>query len=214
MLLVLIVAAVIPATNGYLNDSRAQISGGRMLHELGVSIVLLTAIPEEFAFRGVLPGSAVRLWGAPWPATLITSALFVLWHIEPTLHAMRDNRAVAGAAARAGGQVLVVLGAIAVTFVAGLLVCRLRLRSRSAGTISAPDHASDERASAQLSEPGADSIPPRWGVGEGAGHRGERSRTRASRAGGQVQGGQQIAGSGLASARQRYDVSLTHMLCR
>ena len=86
------------------------------------------------------------------------------------LHTMRDNHAGGGAAARVGGQVLVVLGAIAVTFVAGLLFCRLRLRSRNAGTTSAPDHASDERASAQLSEPGADSIPPRWGVGAGAGH--------------------------------------------
>ena len=130
VLLVLIVAAVIPATNGFLHDSRAQISGGRLLYELGVPILLLTAIPEEFAFRGVLLGSALRLWG-PWRASLITSALFGLWHIEPTLHTMRDNRAVAGAAASAGGQVLVVLGAIAVTFVAGLIFCWLRLRSRS-----------------------------------------------------------------------------------
>ena len=130
VLLVLIVAAVIPATNGFLHDSRAQISGGRMLYELGVPILLLTAIPEEFAFRGVLLGSALRLWG-PWRASLITSVLFGLWHIEPTLHTMRDNRAVAGAAASTGGQVLVVLGAIAVTFVAGLIFCWLRLRSRS-----------------------------------------------------------------------------------
>ena len=130
VLLVLIVAAVIPATNGFLHDSRAQISGGRMLYELAVSILLLTAIPEEFAFRGVLLGSALRLWG-PWRATLITSALFGLWHIEPTLHTMRDNRAVAGAAASTGGQVLVVLGSVAVTFVAGLIFCWLRLRSRS-----------------------------------------------------------------------------------
>ena len=130
VLLVLIVAAVIPATNGFLHDSRAQISGGRMLYELGVSILLLTAIPEEFAFRGVLLGSALRLWG-PWRASLITSALFGLWHIEPTLHTMRDNRAVAGAAASTGGQVLVVLGSVAVTFVAGLVFCWLRLRSRS-----------------------------------------------------------------------------------
>ena len=35
VLLVLVVAAVIPATNGFLHDSRAQISGGRMLYELG-----------------------------------------------------------------------------------------------------------------------------------------------------------------------------------
>ena len=130
VLLVLIVAAVIPATNGFLHDSRAQISGGRLLYELGVSIVLLEAIPEEFAFRGVLLGSALRIWG-PWRASLITSVLFGLWHIGPTLHTMSDNRAVAGASASVAGQVLVVLGAVAVTFVAGLVFCWLRLRSRS-----------------------------------------------------------------------------------
>jgi membrane protease YdiL (CAAX protease family) len=130
VLLVLVGAAVLPAMNGFLHDSRAQISGGRLLFELGVSIVLLTAIPEEFAFRGVLLGSALRLWG-PWRASLVTSVLFGLWHIEPTLHTMRDNRAVAGAAASVGGQVLVVLGAVAVTFAAGLVFCWLRLRSRS-----------------------------------------------------------------------------------
>jgi len=121
---------VIPATNGFLHDSRAQISGSRMLYELAVSILLLTAIPEEFAFRGVLLGSALRLWG-PWRASLITSVLFGLWHIAPTLHTMRDNHAVAGLTASIAGQSLVVLGSIAVTFVAGLIFCWLRLRSSS-----------------------------------------------------------------------------------
>ena len=130
VLLVLVVAAVIPATNGFLHDSRAQIGGGRLMYELGVPIVLLTAIPEEFAFRGVLLGSALRLWG-PWRASLVTSALFGLWHIAPTLHTMSDNREFAGAAAHTGGQVLLVLGSIAVTFAAGLVFCWLRLRSRS-----------------------------------------------------------------------------------
>jgi uncharacterized protein len=105
VLLVLVMAAAIPATNGFLHDSRAQIDGGRLLYELGVPIVLLTAIPEEFAFRGV--------------------------HIAPTLHTMSDNREFAGAAAHTGGQVLLVLGSVAVTFVAGLVFCWLRLRSRS-----------------------------------------------------------------------------------
>jgi CAAX protease family protein len=130
VLLVLVVAAVIPTTNGFLHDSRAQISGGRLLYELGVSILLLTAIPEEFAFRGVMLGSALRLWG-PWRASLITSVLFGLWHILPTLHTMRDNRAVAVASASIAGQSLVVFGSVAVTFVAGLIFCWLRLRSSS-----------------------------------------------------------------------------------
>lgn len=130
VLLVLVVAAVIPATNGFLHDSRAQISGGRLLYELGVSIVLFTAIPEELAFRGVLLGSGLRLWGR-WRASLITSALFGLWHIAPTLHTMSDNHIFRGASGSVGGQVLLVLGSIAVTFVAGLVFCWLRLRSRS-----------------------------------------------------------------------------------
>jgi membrane protease YdiL (CAAX protease family) len=44
---------------------------------------------------------------------------------------MRDNHAVAGLSASVAGQVLVVLGSVAVTFVAGLIFCWLRLRSRS-----------------------------------------------------------------------------------
>ena len=90
VLLVLVVAAVIPATNGFLHDSRAQISGDRLVYDLGVSIVLFTAIPEEFAFRGVLLGSGLRMWG-PWRASLASSALFGLWHIAPTLHTMSGN---------------------------------------------------------------------------------------------------------------------------
>lgn len=130
VLLVLLVAAVIPATGGFLHDSRAQISGGRLLFELGVPIVLLTAIPEEFAFRGVLLGSGCRLWG-PWRASLVTSALFGLWHIAPTFGTMTDNQEFRGAASSALGQALLVLGAVAVTFLAGLAFCWLRLRSRS-----------------------------------------------------------------------------------
>jgi membrane protease YdiL (CAAX protease family) len=130
VLLVLIVAAVFPTTSGFLHDARARIGGGRLLYELGVSILLLTAIPEEFAFRGVLLGSALKLWG-PWRASLVTSALFGLWHIVPTLHTMADNPAVAGASASVAGRVLVVLGSVAVTFAAGLAFCWLRLRSRS-----------------------------------------------------------------------------------
>jgi uncharacterized protein len=134
VLLVLLLAAVIPAANGFLHDSRAQITGGRLLYELAVPIVALTAIPEEFAFRGVLLGSALRLWG-PWRASLVTSALFGLWHIAPTLHTMSDNHVFKGAAVTVAGQVLLVLGAVAVTSAAGLVFCWLRLRS---GSLLAP----------------------------------------------------------------------------
>ena len=130
VLLVLIVAATIPATNGFLHDARGRISGARLLYELGVSILLLTSVPEEFAFRGVLLGSALRLWG-PWRASLVTSALFGLWHIAPTLHTMADNPAVAGSAGTWPGGSCWCSARSTVTFVAGLVFCWLRLRSRS-----------------------------------------------------------------------------------
>jgi membrane protease YdiL (CAAX protease family) len=134
VLLVLVIAAVIPATNGFLHDSRAQISAGRLGYELGVSIVLLTAMPEEFAFRGVLLGSVLKRWG-PWRASLVTSVLFGLWHVAPTLHTMSDNHMLRGEAGSVAGQVLLVLGAVLVTSVAGLAFCWLRLRS---GSLIAP----------------------------------------------------------------------------
>ena len=96
--------------------------------------MLLTAIPEEFAFRGVLLGSALKRWG-PRRASLVTSVLFGLWHIAPTLHTMSDNHVFRGEASSVAGQVLLVLGAIVVTFVAGLVFCWLRLRS---GSLVAP----------------------------------------------------------------------------
>lgn len=130
VLVVLVLAALIPGTRSFLSDTRADIDAGRLAYEVGVAIVLLTAVPEELAFRGVLLGSAQSLSGSR-RATVVSSALFGLWHIEPTLETMSGNSAVGGASSSLGGQVLVVLGAIAVTFVAGLVFCWLRLRSRS-----------------------------------------------------------------------------------
>jgi membrane protease YdiL (CAAX protease family) len=130
VLVVLLLAAAIPLTRPLLSDARADIEGAQLAQEVGVTIVLLTAVPEELAFRGVVLASAQALWGS-WRATMASSALFGLWHIEPTLETMSGNSAVGGASTSTGGQALVVLGAVAVTFVAGLVFCWLRLRSRS-----------------------------------------------------------------------------------
>jgi uncharacterized protein len=125
VLAALLVAAALPLTRVFLHDARGEIDAPELAYELGVNVALLTAVSEEFAFRGVLLGSAVRMWGT-WRGTLVTSVLFGLWHVEPTLDTMGDNPAVRG-----GNAVLVVLGAVAVTFVAGLAFAWLRLRSRS-----------------------------------------------------------------------------------
>jgi membrane protease YdiL (CAAX protease family) len=129
VLVVLLVTAVIPATNGFLHDSRAAISAGRMAYELAVLILVGTVVPEELAFRGVLLGSALQLWGR-WRAVLITSVLFGLWHVAPTLRTRNDNQSV-----RHASTVLVVLAAVTITFIAGVTFCWLRLRS---GSLVAP----------------------------------------------------------------------------
>src|SRR5262249_10112787 len=106
---------------------------------------------------GVLLGSGLKLWG-PWRASLITSALFGLWHIAPTLHTMADNHIFRGASGSVGGQVLLVLGSIAVTFVAGLAFCWLRLRSTS---LIAPVTAPAPTAASALPAVGSGAPQPR-----------------------------------------------------
>ncbi len=51
---VLLVVRVVPATTDFLDDSRADVSGPRLLFEIAIPMLLLTVIPEEFIFRGVL----------------------------------------------------------------------------------------------------------------------------------------------------------------
>ena len=129
VLVVLAVAAALPGTSDFLHDSRAEVSAARLGYDVAV-IVLVTVIPEELAFRGLLLGSALVLW-RPWRAAVASSVLFGLWHIAPTLHTMSGNTAVRGLSGSTSGRALVVLGAVLSTFAAGLAFSWLRLRSRS-----------------------------------------------------------------------------------
>jgi membrane protease YdiL (CAAX protease family) len=122
--------ALIPWTNSAYHDTRADTSGGGLVYELVVSVLLVTVVPEELAFRGLLLGSGVRLWRS-LRAVLITSALFGLWHIAPTLHTIADNSATSGLSGTAAGRAVAVAGAVLATFVAGVVFCWLRLRSGS-----------------------------------------------------------------------------------
>lgn len=134
VLAVLVVAAVVPATSGFLDDDRARISLPSLLFELGVSILLLTVVPEELAFRGVLLGSGIEAWGRR-AGVLASSALFGLWHVAPTLATAGDNAELADATSSGFGRAGVVAGAVALTFVAGSAFSWLRLRS---GSVVAP----------------------------------------------------------------------------
>jgi uncharacterized protein len=131
---VVVAAALVPATSGALDDDRARLGAGSLLFEVVVSILLLTVIPEELTFRGVLLGAGREAWGSRRGA-LASSALFGLWHIAPTLGTAGQNAQLADAGSSAAGTAAVVVGAVIVTFVAGLLFSWLRLRS---GSVVAP----------------------------------------------------------------------------
>lgn len=96
--------------------------GGLALYTL-VRIPLGTALLEELAFRGVLFGA----WSShgKLSAAVFSSVAFGLWHIAPTLNAVRANRPEAAT----GSALLVIGGAVAFTTVAGLALVWLRIET-------------------------------------------------------------------------------------
>jgi uncharacterized protein len=113
-----------------LADERADLATGALLWAVLVRIPLGTAVFEEVAFRGVL-GAACRRALPPFAATLWQSGVFGLWHVAPTIVALRLNDVPPASAAGLGA----IAGAVAVTTVAGLVFEQLRLRS---GSLLAP----------------------------------------------------------------------------
>jgi membrane protease YdiL (CAAX protease family) len=122
------VAAAVPATRLAFLDSRYQLSIGAAVVTALVVIPLGTVLVEEVAFRGVLQAMVTRHRGVAWGLG-VSSALFGAWHILPSLGLAGANPAVAGVTGDT--QVLAVLGAVAFTTVAGLVLGELRRRSGS-----------------------------------------------------------------------------------
>jgi membrane protease YdiL (CAAX protease family) len=127
---VLVIGALVPATRDWFRDGTADVSTLAMLGTVLVVIPLGTALLEEAAFRGLLLGLfATRT--TRWRATLLSSVLFGLWHIPPTINST-DGSGVIGDTSRSDGTaVLAVVGVVAGTTLAGLVFCWLRHRARS-----------------------------------------------------------------------------------
>jgi membrane protease YdiL (CAAX protease family) len=125
------VGAALPATRPVFADARLAGIGGRALaYQALVRIPVGTVLWEEIAFRGALQATLARLV-PPVPATAASSVLFGVWHVRPTLDAVRANRPAAGAVRRSAA----VLAGCAGTAVAGALFTCLRERS---GSLLAP----------------------------------------------------------------------------
>ncbi|MEU4688895.1 CPBP family intramembrane glutamic endopeptidase [Actinoplanes sp. NPDC023714] len=125
------IAAAVPATRPAFQDGRYDLHPSAVLETAFLVIPLGTVLLEEVAFRGVLHGLVNRHRGAVW-ASVVSSVLFGMWHILPSLGLADANQAI-GAAVGGGttGRVLAVAGAVAFTALAGLLLCELRRRSGS-----------------------------------------------------------------------------------
>jgi membrane protease YdiL (CAAX protease family) len=123
--------AALPLTRDAFRDARYQLGWERALTTAFVLIPLGTVLFEEVAFRGALWGLLRRARGT-WTATVVSAALFGLWHVLPSLGLGRDNQAIGNTVGNAAsGQVISVLGTVLFTGLAGVVFCELRRRSGS-----------------------------------------------------------------------------------
>ncbi len=98
-------------------------------------VPFVTAVPEELAFRGVTWG-LLRARAGERVATVVSSAVFGLWHVLPALGGGPANATVTGAVGEGtAGVAIRVAATVLVTFLAGLVFCRLRVAS---GSLLAP----------------------------------------------------------------------------
>jgi membrane protease YdiL (CAAX protease family) len=96
-----------------------------------VVIPLGTVLPEELAFRGLLLALLGRRYGV-LAGTLLSSALFGLWHVVASLGGGTANATMASVVgADAAGTVVRVIVTVVFTSLAAVVLCWLRLRSRS-----------------------------------------------------------------------------------
>jgi membrane protease YdiL (CAAX protease family) len=132
-----LVFALHPVTRVFLWDRRAGGPGwGSVAYQALVRVPLGTVLLEEVAFRGVVYALIRGLYGTVW-ATVVSSLLFGLWHILPSLRLGEANPAIGRifGARSPGGAALVTVAAVVVTAMAGVVLCELR---RVSGSLLAP----------------------------------------------------------------------------
>ncbi len=128
---VYLVGLAVPATRTAFLDPRYRMGVDRALLTAFVLVPLRTVLLEEVAFRSVLWGM-LRRHTSSTRVLLVSSALFGLWHVLPSLDfATGRGLAVAVPGHRLLATVLVVAGTVLVTGVGGVVAGELRRRSGS-----------------------------------------------------------------------------------
>jgi hypothetical protein len=129
------IAVGVPTTRRLLADERiTDTTAGEAAFETLVRIPLETALSEELIFRGALLGIALsqRHRGL---AVASSSLLFGLWHVYPTIGAIRRGAARRGGGGKASDLATPTAGVVAATAAAGAAFGWLRLRT---GSVLAP----------------------------------------------------------------------------
>lgn len=128
-------AAAVPWTREFFLDSDVVgATGGRAVYEVLVRIPLGTALAEELIFRGALMGLFLKR-RSPAAAVALSSIVFGLWHISPTLKSLATNPAAGSAASGTAAAMAIVAGVVVATAAAGAAFAWLRLKS---GSVAAP----------------------------------------------------------------------------
>ena len=120
----------LPGVEHLLADERADLSTRSLTWHALWRIPVGTAAFEEVAFRGALLGLLLQQT-SPVRAVAISSVVFGLWHVAPTIVTLRAN----DVAVASGQGMGTIVGAVLVTTAAGVLFCLLRLGS---GSLLAP----------------------------------------------------------------------------
>jgi membrane protease YdiL (CAAX protease family) len=125
------VGASLPLTRGAFRDARYHLGWGHALLTAFLLIPLGTVLFEEIAFRGVLWGLLRQARGT-WTATVVSSVLFGLWHVLPSLGLAASNEAIGSTVGKGtSGQAISVMATVVFTGLAGVVFCELRRRSGS-----------------------------------------------------------------------------------
>ena len=125
------VGAALPLTRDAFRDARYHLDWEHALLTAFLLIPLGTVLFEEVAFRGVLWGLLRRGHGT-LTATVVSSALFGLWHVLPSLGLATDNQAVGSTVGKGtSGEAIAVLATVLFTGLSGVVFCELRRRSGS-----------------------------------------------------------------------------------
>lgn len=127
----LAVAVVVPGLHPLLDDARVRRLGPvAVAYHALVRVPLGTVALEEVAFRGALFGALAR-GGRRLRAATVSSAVFGLWHVRPTLGLLDANDLADDPVARTATVAVAVVS----TAAGGMAFCLLRVRS---GSLVAP----------------------------------------------------------------------------